>query len=306
VTTNVETVEVAATVADGGTATFDASNLTGVTTLEVTGAISDAGNNGAETVAITGLNDSNVVLSGNFAETTNNDAAVSLALETATGDSDTITVQLSSDNGDTTEDTVASQTVDALSIADVETVTINIDSGIDTVTTTTISGLSLDNTDTTSLTLAGTSTTGAVVVTALTNDDAITSIDASTLTGDLTLGELGEGGITLSLASVANTSSTGTSDVKDITLDSADTATDTIVLGSTVGDITITNFTANNSVVGDILDLSAFGITSSDDLVFTDNAGDVEITTTADDNFDMITLVGVTPGDLTDANFVYA
>ena len=305
VTTNVETVALTMTATDAGTASFDASNLTGVTTLAVAAAVSDAGDNGAETIAITGLNGSLVSLFGNVTEI-NGDATVSLALETATGSSDTITVQLTSDNEDTTEDTVASQTVDILSIADVETVTINVDSGIDTVTTTTITTLDLDDTDTTSLTLAGTSTTGAVVVTAMSNDSAVTSIDASTLTGDLTLGELGTGGITLQLASVDNTSSTGTSDTKYITLDSTDTATDTIQFGATVGDVSISNFTANNSVVADVLDLSAFGITSSADLVFTVNALDVEITTTADDNFDTITLLGVTPGALTDANFVYA
>jgi len=59
-------------------------------------------------------------------------------------------------------------------------------------------------------------------------------------------------------------------------------------------------------VVGDILDLSIFGIASSADLVFTNSGADLEITTAADDGFDMITLIAVQAADMTDANFVYA
>ena len=308
VTTNVESVVVDMTLSQANaadvTTSYDASNLTGAVLTITQGTVTAEGTEaGADlnTYAVTGLEAAaNVIISGDFTDAEDT-SVVSLALETATGTADAITVQITSDDADTTADTVATQDIDGLTTTAIESVTLNVDSGIDTVTDTTITALSVSGAET--LVIGGTSTTGNVEVAALSNDDDITSLDASAITEDLTLGELGTGGITLAIASNADAT-----DTKDITLDSTDTATDTIVFGDTVGAVTIANFTANNSVVGDELDLSAFGITSSDDLVFTDiGGGDLEITTAdTEDNFDTITLTGVAPGDLTDANFVYA
>jgi len=303
---NVETVEVATTT-DDATASYDASNLSGVSTLKLSTTTNDStpgGNN--DLTEVTGLTDgvSEVLLSGDF--DSGNDGIVSLALDDASGDADALAIALDGGtNGDDTEDTFT-QDIYNLTTADVEDVTLSIDSGIDDTT------VNIDNLDVTgaeSLTIAGTDTTTAVSVSALANDDDVATIDASSITGDLTLGELGKGGITLEIDSgeISDAIVTaGNEDTKDITLDSTDAARDTIVFGESVGDVSIANFTANNSVVGDVLDLSAFGVTSSDDLVFSASGGDTEITTAADDAFDMITLTGVNPAEVTDANFIFA
>lgn len=308
-TSNVETVNVTATATDGATSTYNAANVGTDALINLTGTNVDTNTNTASgdtsTVAVTNLDGQAIQISGDVTGTSDS-GIVSLALADASGASDSQTISLDGgNNGDSTKD-AQTQTVDAISTSDIESVNVAIDSGIDT-TTVTIG--SMDVTGAENITLSGTDTTTKVEVSAFANDNSVSSIDASTVTGDLTLGELGTGGITLSIDSgdisdaiVAG----GNEDTKDITLDSTGAAQDTIVFGDSIGDVTIANFTANNSVVGDVLDLSTFGIASSDDLVFTNNGGNTEITTSADDAFDMITLTGVTPDQVTDANFIYA
>lgn len=95
------------------------------------------------------------------------------------------------------------------------------------------------------------------------------------------------------------------SDNVDVDLDLAAGSSQTITFGSTLeaGEVvTIAGFAAGDGVAtaADILDLSALGVTSLDDLTFTDNGADVEITSAEFDG--MIVLVGVLTADLVAAN----
>lgn len=97
------------------------------------------------------------------------------------------------------------------------------------------------------------------------------------------------------------------SDNADVTLDLAAGAEQTITFGASLdlGEVvTINGFLDGGAVNHDILDLSSLGVTGVADLIFTDNAGDLEITS---GDFDgMIVLVGVVTADIVAANFVFA
>jgi len=90
-----------------------------------------------------------------------------------------------------------------------------------------------------------------------------------------------------------------------ITLDSDEGASDKIVFGDTeVGDVAIANFTDGDSILADVLDFSALGITALSDLTITDDGTDTFINA---DQFDgEIELTGVTAAQLNAANFEFA
>ncbi|MDP4990792.1 MAG: hypothetical protein NWQ37_06260 [Marivita lacus] len=68
--------------------------------------------------------------------------------------------------------------------------------------------------------------------------------------------------------------------------------------------IDINNFDEGAGVTADVLDLAALGVTGLGDLTFTDNAGDLEITSSAFDG--TITLIGVIEANLAVNNFDFA
>ena len=172
-------------------------------------------------------------------------------------------------------------------VTSIETVLIVTDSAADDVVFTDI-----DLTGTTSLTISG---AGDVTFTAETTT-ALETVDLSDATGAITIDVTGSDGVEVIVGNVG---------ASTITLDAANVTTDTITFvgGELDNDVTIDNFEAG--IAGDVVDLSAFGVTGLADLTFTDAGADTTIEIDGIDG--IITLGGVAaPADLDATNFIFA
>ena len=90
-------------------------------------------------------------------------------------------------------------------------------------------------------------------------------------------------------------------------MDNGNANSDTITFGSTtVGAVTITDFSDGSALSGDKLDLSAYGVTGLSDLAITEAGGNTTIDITDDANFGSIQLTGVTMAQLVADNFIFA
>jgi hypothetical protein len=303
-TTNVETVEVAMALTEVDstdvTDTFDASNITGATSLVLSATITDEDTSSAETntYAITGLvSTTAVTLSGSFNDDDADVHTVSLALDDATGTTDTMTIKSTTDDG-------ADTTIESILVSDVETISLNVtaDKPNDTIDIVTISALAIDGTKTLNV------TSEEDISITLSANDALTAINLSGAVEDVTL-DLDTTGDDTGVAITLGNSTAVDIDT-DITLNSGAAESDTIKVADTMVDaVKVTNFTAGSGITADKLDLSAYGITSTDDLSFTDTNGGADVvidTATEDANFGSIYLVGVTTSDLDSANFIFA
>lgn len=131
----------------------------------------------------------------------------------------------------------------------------------------------------------------------LTTAAALETIDTSGMTGTLEIDLDDSEGVEFIVGNLGAGS--------EITLDTDEAASDILVFGDTLdNDVTIDNFTDGDSIIADLLDLSALGISSIGDLDFAEAAGDTTITS---DLFDgSIVLLGVTIAGLNAANFEFA
>jgi hypothetical protein len=243
----------------------------------------------ADVVAVTGLQAGVevTILDGDL------DADLTLALDDATGTSDALTINLVEADG---FDTVVAD----LTVSGVETITFSItaDDDDDTVDDVEITDLSVDDAETVVI------VSEEDVDISFTDTNALVTIDATGAVAGLDIdldGSADDTGVEILLA---NSNSTAT--VIAITLDATDGGSDSIVVNdTTVGAITVANFDAGNGLVKDVIDLSAYGVTSLDDLTFGGGAN-VTIDIDDDDNFGLITLTGVTEATLVADNFIFA
>ena len=196
----IETVEVVATLADGGTADltrgYAADKIAGVSKILVTAENNDgtAGGGGGEdvTVNLTGVTTQAIDFSFKASATGTNDEAISVKLKDDTGSADSVTIASVSSAATTAHvNSLSSLTVDRLAGTTanaVETVNL-IASAADVSTTvgTTITSLDASYSNTLNLSGAGNITIAAVELADPTGTTTA-MFDASALTGNLTLG----------------------------------------------------------------------------------------------------------------------
>jgi hypothetical protein len=305
-----DTLELAAS-STGGNVTLTLGTITNVeqTVVAIT---QDGAEAGGETITIVadGLASGTLVLVGagdedDFVDVTGIQAGVEveidgaldstteLALDDFSGASDALTINLTQANN------LLHQVAD-LTVSDVETITLAVTPDADNtiIDTVTITDLAINGTET----LVVVSEENINITISASN--ALTAIDLSAAVEDVTLVVTDDTGITITLADATDT----TNDV-GITL-AAGVGRDVIVFNAeSVADVRITGFTVGAGITSDVLDLSEYGITSVAELTFASvNAGnDVTIDVADDDNFELITLVGVVNiGDVNTANFIFA
>jgi len=200
----------------------------------------------------------------------------------STGDTDTLNVVV---------DAGVAVTLASLDVTGVETVNITT---TDETDDTTLTAIEVDGVNT--LSFGG---AGDVTITDITDADTATklaTVDLSNQTGNVTV--------------TANTLGYGTAfklgamgDTTDLiaTVGSRDTFQFTTAFA---GEVSITGGEFGGDVTDDRIDLSAItGIDTIDNLTFTDNAGDLEITSEAFEG--TIVLVGITGAELNNADFVF-
>jgi len=200
----------------------------------------------------------------------------------STGDTDTLNVVV---------DAGAAVTLASLDVTDVETVNITT---TDETDDTTLTAIEVDGVNT--LSFGG---AGDVIITDITDADTATklaTVDLSNQAGNVTV--------------TANTLGYGTAfklgamgDTADLiaTVGSRDTFQFTTAFA---GEVSITGGEFGGDVTDDRIDLSAItGIDTIDNLTFTDNAGNLEITSEAFEG--TIVLVGITGAEVNNADFVF-
>jgi len=248
---------------------------------------------GSDTIAVTNLQAGvSVTINQDIAAGTN-DYLLTLALETATGDEDALTVNLTEADG-------GNQAINDVTMTAIEALTLNVtaDTSNDTIDTVTLSDLSADDLET--LTIVSEEDIAVV----FTESDALKTVDATGAVRGLDIDISGsdDTGVTVLLGDAAVITA-----VIDINLVSTDLVADVIKVGANkVGAVTITDFTAGNSVTADKIDLSAYGVTGLSDLSLTEAGGDTTVEITGDANFGSIVLDTVAVATLVSDNFIFA
>jgi S-layer protein len=177
----------------------------------------------------------------------------------------------------------AATAISDIDLTFIETVNLSTDSALDDVSMT--AATVLDGVQT--LTVSG---AGNMAITS-TTVNALTTVDASDMSGDFdfSVTDADINALTITLGDFATGSS--------ITLDAGEDEADTIILTDVISantTLAIAEFSADATAEGDQIDLSAFGLDSSD-LTITDAGGNTTVAFTTSDTFTVtITLTGVT------------
>ncbi|PXW87650.1 hypothetical protein C8R34_11066 [Nitrosomonas sp. Nm84] len=269
------------------TGALDNASQTGFEALEITG--------GTATVDATGFDFTKIVLSGTATALTANNfenGTVEVKVPGATVTNVTVASVGAEDALGLVVNAEAAVTLAAVDITDVETVNVSTTSDLDDTTFTTI-----ETDGVTALTFAG---AGDVIVAAVTDADTandattkIATVDLTAQTGIFEMVALGYG----------TTYKLGNSG--DVELNGAVNSRDTFEFTTAFdNEVLITSGEFGGDVSDDKIDLSALeGLTGIDDLTFTNNAGDLEITSDAFDG--TIVLAGTIANDVNVNDFIF-
>jgi hypothetical protein len=200
----------------------------------------------------------------------------------STGDADTLGLAINAG---------AAATVADLDVTDVETVNVSTAADTDDVTFTTI--------ETDGVTALKFSGAGDVIIDAVTDgdtaNDATTKIATVDLTEQTGIFEM----VALGYGTTFNLGNAG-----DIELNAVTNSRDTFVFTTAFdNEVLINDGEFGGDVTDDRIDLSALGLTGIDDLTFTDNAGDLEITSDAFEG--TIVLAGVLGNEVNASDFIF-
>jgi hypothetical protein len=321
---DVETVSATVTVQDdasGGattvTSTVDASNITSADVLEISGTFIDtttAGDTDTLVAAVTGVTSAvgTVKLNGDFADVGDDSAEVSIALDDATGETDSLDVELYSSDDDATADESLTQTISSLTINDVETLNISTNEGDDSGVTT-VSALIADAATTINLT-----GDAGLIISDGSGADAVETIDLSDFAAGFDLAAFGAGA-TFKLGSIADGENGNNIDTnQDTTLNDAFSAItllagqkDVVEFTNLDNSIVINGVEGGGDISDDDFDFSAMGI-AFEDLTFTDGdynndaVGSDDVAITSDQFDGTIYMLGVTSTDLNQVDFIFA
>ena len=228
---------------------------------------------------------------------------------TSAGADDTFSLSINA------EEAVPTVTLAALDVTDIEAVNISTAAETDDTTFTTIEADGAKG-----LNLSG---AGDIIITDITDADAannattkITNVDLTNQTGGFVMDANNLGyGTKFTLGDLGNVDTATTTNDFDLDGDTVDDASsqivldagarDTVVFGDTIsGNIVISGAEVGGDVGDDKFDLSALGLTSIDDVVFTDVTDGVQITAAGDQFDGQILIAGVTSTDLNNNDFI--